>query len=50
MDIVKSAILKPVAVIVGIIFVIFFGLIGLSRLPVQLTPDVETPQITVTTL
>ncbi len=50
MDIIKFSINKPVSVAVGVILVVMFGLIGINRLPVQLTPDVEQPQITVTTL
>jgi HAE1 family hydrophobic/amphiphilic exporter-1 len=49
MDIVKYSINKPVSVTVAIILVVMFGLIGLNKLPVQLTPDVETPEITVST-
>ncbi|MDJ0783479.1 MAG: efflux RND transporter permease subunit [Desulfosarcinaceae bacterium] len=50
MDFIKFSISKPVTIIVGIFLIVLFGLIGIHRLPVQLTPDVETPQITVTTL
>jgi len=50
MDFIRFSISKPVTVIVGIFLIILFGMIGILRLPVQLTPDVETPQITVTTL
>jgi HAE1 family hydrophobic/amphiphilic exporter-1 len=49
MDLVRYGLNKPVSVIVGVILVITFGLIGLNSLPVQLTPDVEKPQITVQT-
>lgn len=49
MDVIKYTIEKPVTVAVGVILVVMFGLLGLSKLPVQLTPDVETPQITVST-
>ncbi len=49
MDIVKYALEKPVSVAVGVILLVMFGLIGLKKLPIQLTPDVETPQITVRT-
>jgi len=49
MDIVSYALKKPVSIIVAIILVVTFGIIGLNKLPVQLTPDVETPQITVRT-
>ena len=50
MDIVRIAIHKPVGVSVAVILVVMFGLIGLNKLPVQLTPDVETPQISVSTV
>lgn len=49
MDIIKFFISKPVTVAVGVIMVVMFGLLGLQKLPVQLTPDVETPEITVNT-
>jgi hydrophobic/amphiphilic exporter-1 (mainly G- bacteria), HAE1 family len=49
MDIIKLSITKPVTVAVGVILVVLFGLIGIMSLPVQLTPDVDQPQITVTT-
>lgn len=49
MDIVRLSIAKPVGVAVGVILVVMFGLIGLSRIPIQLTPTVDTPLITVTT-
>ena len=50
MDAVRFAIEKPVTVTVGVILTVLFGLIGLFRLPYQLTPSVEEPEITVTTL
>jgi len=50
MDFIKFSISKPVSVCVGVILVVLFGLIGIYSLPVQLTPDVETPQITVNTI
>ncbi len=49
MDIIKTSIEKPVSITVAVIMVVMFGLIGLNKLPVQLTPDVETPKITVNT-
>ena len=49
MDIVKYSLQKPVSVAVAVILLVTFGLIGLNQLPVQLTPDVETPKITVQT-
>ena len=50
MRIVDSAIHRPVSVVVGVLFVALFGLISLFRIPVQLTPDVDRPLVTVTTL
>ena len=50
MDFIRFSISKPVSIFVGVILLVLFGLIGISKLPVQLTPDVETPQITVTTI
>lgn len=49
MDIIRTAILRPVGVAVGVILVVMFGLIGFNAIPVQLTPDVEEPVITVET-
>jgi len=50
MDIVKFSIEKPVTIIVGVILIVLFGLIGLFRMPYQLSPDVTEPEITVTTI
>ena len=49
MDIVKLSIAKPVSVAVGVILVVMFGLIGLTAIPIQLTPTVDRPIISVTT-
>lgn len=49
MDIVRFAISKPVSVTVGVILVVMFGLIGLTAIPIQLTPTVDRPIINVTT-
>ena len=45
----RSIIKRPVTVSVGVILVILFGLISLFKIPVQLTPEVVKPEITVTT-
>ncbi|PHR25251.1 MAG: acriflavin resistance protein [Desulfotalea sp.] len=50
MDIIKYSLEKPVSVAVAVILLVTFGVIGLMQLPIQLTPDVETPQITVKTV
>jgi len=49
MDPIKYSISKPISVAVAVILIVMFGLIGLKNLPVQLTPDIELPEITVTT-
>jgi len=43
------ALSNPVAVIVGCILVVIFGMISLSRLPIQMTPDITRPEITIVT-
>ena len=40
MDIVRYSLEKPVTVAVAVILLVTFGIIGLNKLPVQLTPDV----------
>jgi len=46
---IRLAIDRPVGVAVGILLVMLFGLLSVADLPVQLTPDVSIPSITVTT-
>ncbi|TVQ93623.1 MAG: efflux RND transporter permease subunit [Deltaproteobacteria bacterium] len=43
------AIRRPVGVLVGVILIVLFGLFSLFALPIQLTPDIEIPTLTVTT-
>lgn len=50
MDIIKFSIRNPVTVMVGVILVVLFGLVSLSRIPVQLSPNVEEPTISVRTI
>ncbi|MEE8397941.1 MAG: efflux RND transporter permease subunit [Desulfobacterales bacterium] len=49
MKLVDTAIKKPVTVSVGVILIVLFGLLALFRIPVQLTPDVDLAQISVST-
>jgi len=49
MDFIKYAINNPVIIIVGILFIVIFGMIGLFRMPYQLSPDVSEPVISVST-
>ncbi len=46
---IRLSIERPVGVVVGILLVMLFGILSISDLPVQLTPDVSVPTITVTT-
>ncbi len=45
----RLALGNPVAALVGLLLVVLFGAVSLARLPVQLTPEVEQPEITVRT-
>jgi len=50
MRVVENAIRYPVSTTVGAILLVLFGGIALFRLPVQLTPSVEEPEISVRTI
>jgi len=50
MDIIRWAITRPVTITVSVLTVVLFGLIGLGAIPVQLTPTVDRPIVTVTTV
>jgi HAE1 family hydrophobic/amphiphilic exporter-1 len=50
MDIIRFSIRNPVTVIVGVILIALFGLIALQEIPIQLSPNVERPIITVSTI
>ena len=45
----RLALSNPVATLVGVLLALLFGAINLSRIPIQLTPEVESPEITITT-
>ncbi|MCP5141228.1 MAG: efflux RND transporter permease subunit [Gammaproteobacteria bacterium] len=49
MNLLRLSIERPVGTYAGVILVLLFGVLGLLQLPVQLTPDVEAPTLTVTT-
>lgn len=49
MNLVQASAHRPVAVAVGVLLVLLFGLLALTRIPVQLTPDVVRPVLTVET-
>ena len=49
MKLVDTAIKKPVTITVGVILLVLFGFISLFRIPIQLTPNVDLPEISVMT-
>ncbi len=49
MNLVETFINNPVKVSVGVLLAALFGCVALLRMPMQLTPEVQTPTITVTT-
>jgi len=49
MNLVQSFVNNPVKVTVGVLLVSLFGIVALLRMPMQLTPEVQTPTITITT-
>ncbi len=44
-----TAIRRPVTVVSSVMMAVFFGVLALMTLPIQLTPDISLPTITVTT-
>jgi HAE1 family hydrophobic/amphiphilic exporter-1 len=50
MSLITSSIRFPVSVIVGVLIAVMGGFIALQRIPVQLTPEVDRPIITVNTI
>ena len=49
MNLIRTAIDRPIAVIAAVLLVVLFGLVALKAIPIQLAPDVNRPVITVTT-
>ncbi len=49
MQLVEAFVRNPVKVSVGVLLAALFGTIALLRMPMQLTPEVQVPTITVTT-
>ena len=50
MKLITASVKYPVSTTVGVLLLSLFGAIALYKLPIQLTPDVEDPEITVTTI
>ena len=49
MNLTASALKNPAGIAVGVAVIFFFGLISIGKLPIQLFPDVEEPQINIET-
>lgn len=49
MPLTRLALSNPVAVAVGCILLVIFGLLSLDRLPIQMTPDIQRPSINIST-
>jgi hydrophobic/amphiphilic exporter-1 (mainly G- bacteria), HAE1 family len=49
MNLIKLAIERPIAVMAAVLMIIMFGLVALETIPIQLTPDVRKPMISVRT-
>ncbi|MDR1290404.1 MAG: efflux RND transporter permease subunit [Planctomycetaceae bacterium] len=49
MDIIKFSIENPVKVAVGVLLTLLFGVLALTDVPIQMTPDVERPVVSVRT-
>jgi len=47
---ISISILRPIAVIAAVLMIVMFGGVALQSIPIQLTPDVNRPVITVTTI
>jgi len=48
-NLIRTAIDRPIAVIAAVLLVVLFGLVALTTIPIQLAPDVNRPVITITT-
>ncbi|MFC1688522.1 efflux RND transporter permease subunit [Pseudomonadota bacterium] len=49
MTLTKISLSNPVAVIVACILAVIFGVLSLTRLPIQMTPDIARPEISIWT-
>lgn len=50
MNLIDGFVRNPVKVTVGVILVLMFGLLALRAMPMQLTPEVEVPTLTIETV
>jgi multidrug efflux pump subunit AcrB len=47
MNLTRTSLRNPAAVVVTLVLITLFGVISIFNLPIQLTPDLEQPQITI---
>ena len=50
MNLIELSIKRPVAVMAAVIAVVMFGILALTKIPIQLTPDVRKPVISLRTV
>ena len=50
MNLIELSIKRPVAVMAAVMAVLMFGILALTKIPIQLTPDVRKPVISLQTV
>ena len=50
MNLIRLSLARPIAVVAAVLMVVIFGVVALQTIPIQLTPDVRKPVITVQTV
>src|SRR5687768_15210068 len=50
MNLIQTFVHNPAKVAVGVILIVLFGIISLFAMPMQLTPEVEIPTLTIETV
>jgi hydrophobic/amphiphilic exporter-1 (mainly G- bacteria), HAE1 family len=48
-NLIKLSIERPIAVVAAVLMVVIFGLVALQTIPIQLSPDVDRPVISIST-
>ena len=49
MNLIRTSIERPIAVVAAVLMVVMFGLLALDLIPIQLTPDINKPVLSVRT-
>jgi hydrophobic/amphiphilic exporter-1 (mainly G- bacteria), HAE1 family len=50
MNLIKTSIERPIAVVSAVLMMVMFGIVALQTIPIQLVPDVNRPVITIRTI